>query len=57
MQTYWVWYDTDFLGRAREGSKEVVAGWFGVDAEHLRLVPEQELSFQEWLQGDVQLRD
>lgn len=56
MQTYWVWFREEFVGWVRTQSREAAGRSFGLDPAQTRAALEEELTVNEWVQADVQLR-
>lgn len=57
VRTYWVWLGEKFVGWVQTNSRESAARAFGLDPSGLRVALEEELSVNEWVAADVQMRD
>ncbi len=55
-KSYLVWFRRQFLGRVQAVSPEAAALPFGVPATDLEIRTEQDLSLDEWIEADAQLR-
>lgn len=55
-RTYLVWFRRQFLGRVQASTAEAAAQPFGIPAKELEIKAEHELTLDEWVEADAQLR-